>query len=164
MSLEQAQDRIEELYLELHKRLFLYAMATLGNKALAEEAVQDTFRVACVKPDDLMKSENPSGWIFNVLKNILRNIQRYQQKNERLLGMLVVLNKTASAGPDSEAENLALQYADVLSEEMELFRLLLLEERTFLDAALCLNISVEACRKRSQRLRKKLRKIIKENV
>ena len=36
------------------------------------EAVQDTFRVACEREDKLFASDNPEGWLMNVLKNVIR--------------------------------------------------------------------------------------------
>ena len=47
MSLNQEEEEyIERLYREMYTRLCIYAMSALGSKALAEEAVQDTFRFA----------------------------------------------------------------------------------------------------------------------
>ena len=52
MSLNQEEEEyIERLYREMYTRLCIYAMSALGSKALAEEVVQDTFRIACIKPD-----------------------------------------------------------------------------------------------------------------
>ena len=51
MSLNQEEEEyIERLYREMYTRLCIYAMSALGSKALAEEVVQDTFRIACIKP------------------------------------------------------------------------------------------------------------------
>ena len=73
MSLNQEEEEyIERLYREMYTRLCIYAMSALGSKALAEEVVQDTFRIACIKPDGLMSSKNPRGWLVNTLKNVIR--------------------------------------------------------------------------------------------
>lgn len=40
---------IEKLYLQMYTRLFAYARSSLPNDALAEEAVQETFVIACQK-------------------------------------------------------------------------------------------------------------------
>ena len=77
MSLNQEEEEyIERLYREMYTRLCIYAMSALGSKALAEEVVQDTFRIACIKPDGLMSSKNPRGWLVNTLKNVIRNRRR----------------------------------------------------------------------------------------
>lgn len=41
--------------------LFTYAMALLGSETAAEEAVQESFRIACMKPEALIGSDNPRG-------------------------------------------------------------------------------------------------------
>ena len=43
----------------------------LRDHCLAEEAVQETFRIACAKADRLAESENRQGWLINTLKNVL---------------------------------------------------------------------------------------------
>ena len=74
---DRDQDRLlEELYREMYSVLLCYANAALKDKALAEEAVQDTFRIACAKADDLSASVNPRGWLMLTLKNVLRNTRR----------------------------------------------------------------------------------------
>ena len=56
--------------------LFHYANIVLSNASLAEEAVQETFVIACTKQHALENSPNPEGWIMNTLKNVCRNIQK----------------------------------------------------------------------------------------
>ena len=38
---------IDRLYLQMYPMLFEYARSSLSNDALAEEAVQDAFTIAC---------------------------------------------------------------------------------------------------------------------
>ena len=46
MSLNQEEEKyIEQLYREMYTRLCFYAKNALGSRMLAEEAVQDTFRI-----------------------------------------------------------------------------------------------------------------------
>lgn len=52
---------IEQLYFEMYHKLFLYAQSALRDHCLAEEAVQETFRIACAKADRLAESENRQG-------------------------------------------------------------------------------------------------------
>lgn len=46
---------IEELYIDLYPKLLRYATNSLGDLHLAEEAVQETFRIACAKFVQLMR-------------------------------------------------------------------------------------------------------------
>ena len=76
---------IERLYLQLYPLLFEYARSSLSSDSLAEEAVQDTFRIACQKPEAMINSPNPEGWIMNTLKNVLKNTIRNQNISRRIL-------------------------------------------------------------------------------
>ena len=50
---EEQRKLISELYLEMFDKLIVYAHSSLENDALAEEAVQETFRIACQSPEKL---------------------------------------------------------------------------------------------------------------
>ena len=54
---------LTEYYME--KRMFLleYAESSLHNFALSEEAVQQTFEIACRKIDDFYNHPNPGAWL-----------------------------------------------------------------------------------------------------
>jgi hypothetical protein len=54
----------------------IYAQNMLDDHQLAEEAVQDTFRIACTKPNDLSPGSNPSGCLLNTLKYVIYNMIR----------------------------------------------------------------------------------------
>lgn len=41
--------QIEELYLQMYNGMMAYARSSLSEEALAEEAIQETFRIACQK-------------------------------------------------------------------------------------------------------------------
>ena len=58
MNAEQRKE-IEQLYMQMYDMLTAYARSSLSEEALAEEAVQETFRIACQKPEDLCDSPNP---------------------------------------------------------------------------------------------------------
>ena len=42
-------DRMEQLYREMFPKLYMYALRIISNPSLAEEAVQNTFCIACSK-------------------------------------------------------------------------------------------------------------------
>lgn len=52
---KEKDDFIESLYKEMFTQLCVYAMNALNDHQLAEEAVQDTFRIACIKIDSIIK-------------------------------------------------------------------------------------------------------------
>ena len=71
---------VKELYIAMYHSLLAYAKIALGDYHLAEEAVQDTFRIACAKINSLASSKNPNGWIVKtqvyVIKNMIRSRAR----------------------------------------------------------------------------------------
>ena len=72
MNLQQNEE-IKRLYLEMYSKLFDYAFSFLKNESLAEEAVQNTFQIACQKPEKVCNSPNPQGWLVITLKNVISN-------------------------------------------------------------------------------------------
>ena len=86
MEMTSEQNRmIEALYLEMFDKMMAYARCSLSNESLAEEAVQETFRIACQKPDQLCQSINPRGWLVQTLKYTICNIQSSQATAKRIL-------------------------------------------------------------------------------
>jgi RNA polymerase sigma-70 factor (ECF subfamily) len=81
---DQQSEQIERLYFELFAKMTAYANSVLRNRALAEEAVQETFRIACMKPEALCDSPNPQGWLLVTLKNVLNNTVRSVVSANRL--------------------------------------------------------------------------------
>ena len=75
---EQYMYEITEKYTELYTMLLTYAVYKLKNESLAEEAVQETFRIACQKADAFYDSKNRNGWLVKTLKNVISNTQRKQ--------------------------------------------------------------------------------------
>ena len=76
---------IEELFIEKYYSLSAYAYSVLQDRLLAEEAVQDTFRIACAKPDKLLSSPNPGGWLMEALKNNMQTIIRNRAKLSKIV-------------------------------------------------------------------------------
>lgn len=164
MGLNREEEKyIEQLYREMYTCLFFYAKNAQGNKSLAEEAVQDTFRIACIKPESLMRSKNPRGWLINTLKNVIRNRRRTEARLNNLL-----LAAMSACEPQSKATVAAAEfhaaYADALGkDDFQLLINIVIRRYTMLEVAEELGITVEACKKRVQRAKKRLQKIIEKD-
>ena len=65
----EQRKQLEQLYREMNDLLKGYAYSKLADWSRAEEAVQETFRIACGKQEILLDSENPKGWLMNTLKD-----------------------------------------------------------------------------------------------
>lgn len=152
--------QIEALYFEMFDKLKAYANSSLHNDALAEEAVQETFRIACQKPEDLYRSPNPQGWLVLALKNTIRNMKKSQAVAKRILEQYL-LTQYKERAVTKDTIDLDTLYGDVA--QTEAFRLLYelaVEGCSHEEMARRRGITIAACRKRVQRAKESLQKKI----
>lgn len=145
------------LYKEMYDNLYTYAYGILREKELSEELVQETFQIACDKPSELLSSANPRGWLMNTLKNVMKNVRRKRATMAKyiVLAEAVDIDQIAGSDPGSDID---LLYSGLISEdEFQLLKRVTVDRYTMLEAAEELGISEDACKKRVQRAKKKLR-------
>lgn len=158
-SSEPWQSDLEQIYREMYPTLYAYALRILKDHALAEEAIQDTFCIACAKREQVLSTPKPQGWIMLTLKHVMQNMLRSQRKLQKLLFL--------TASEELSVDSPELLDVDVLfgnvsdSEDFRLLKRISLEQCTIVELAQDLGISVEACKKRVQRARKRLQKELK---
>ena len=151
--------RIEVFYLEMYDQLFLYAQNALKNESLAEEAIQETFRIVCTKPEDLLSSPNSKGWIINTLKYTMQNMRRNRDRTNALLNQYLATYTSDAFSEDRIP--LEVTYENVAhSEEFRLIKEMAVEGKSHLEMAQSRGISVDACKKRVQRAKEFLRRKI----
>lgn len=162
MSLTKEQDeKITSLYREMYQTLVNIAYIRLNSRSLAEEAAQETFCIACRRPDSVLSSENPQGWLVTTLIYVIKNMQRFLAVREK---------RTASVsdglGEQPQYDDYTdVEYSDLLSDaEYRLFRRIAVDRYSMKEAAYELGISVEACKKRVQRIRAKLQQQILDTL
>lgn len=159
MNTEQSK-YIEQLYRDMFDLLMAYARSVLKNESLAEEAVQETFRIACLKPEDLCSSPNPKGWLINTLKNTVRNINRSRDNANRLLTEYMA-SQCSEISISEDRISLDVIYANVADlEEFKLIKEMAVEGKSHLEMAQARGISLSACKKRVQRAKELLKKKI----
>lgn len=158
-----AQNRkIEELYLEMFEKMKAYACCSLDNEALAEEAVQETFRIACQKPEQLCESVNSRGWLVQTLKYTIRNIQSNRATAKRIVEKYL-MTQIKDFSFSEDRLDLHILYENVAdTEEFKLLAEMAIEGRSHLEMATRRGISVNACKKRVQRAKETLRRRIDE--
>lgn len=158
---EQVSDQIKELYIKQYDMLLSYAMRKLKNDDLAEEAVQETFRIACQKADVLYKSTNKEGWLLITLKNVILNIKKIQWRSDRKIAEFSKALESFYDGPS--CVDLDVLYKDLAStEEYILIKEMVLEQKSICELSESRGISIAACKKRVQRAKEVLRKRLKE--
>jgi len=138
--------------------MFAYALSVLQNKDLAEEAVQDAFCILCTKANEALKKENPHGWLMCVLQNVMRNMNRQRMMMNRLIMTSLQVENLEEILVYDE-ENVDILYGDIsVRADFQLLKRVVLDNYTMLEAAEEFGITVDACKKRVQRIKKLLRK------
>ena len=156
---EPWKETVVKLYNEMYTALHAYARRVLEDSALAEEAIQDAFCIACARRDQFLTSPNPQGWIMLTLKHVMQNTLRAQAKLRALLALDAGAEQTSG---EPELMSVDLLFCDVSdSEDFRLLKQIALERCTILELSEELGVSVEACKKRVQRARKRLQKKLK---
>lgn len=150
-------------YLEERKFLLEYAESNLKNHAMAEEAVQQTFEIACRKIEDFCSSSNPNGWLVKTLTLVIRNIESRRRTECRVLAVMDEYRPDLAAAPEIPLP-LRVTYGTLVDTPQ--FRLVYEAEvlgRTLAEIARDLGISESACRKRAERARKFLREKLQKH-
>lgn len=161
---EQQSRRIEALYLEMYDKLMAYARANEDSEALAEEAVQETFRVACQYPEKLCSSPNPQGWLVLALRNTIRNMRSSRANARRIVERYLLAHVTEMTFSEDRVD-LNVMYANIADmEEFQLLREMAIEGRSHEEMARARGISINACKKRVQRAKETLQRKIEKDV
>lgn len=157
-------ERIKQFYLEMYDMLITYARCSFEEESLAEEAVQETFQIACQKPDKLCESLNPKGWLVNTLKFTILNMKRSRENARQILsGYLIAQNECVAFSEDKVC--LQVMYEDIAhTEEFKLIKEMAIDGRSHLEMANARGISVDACKKRVQRAKETLKRKMKQDV
>lgn len=152
---------IEKLYQEMYDRLMIYARVNLDSESLAEEAVQETFHIACQKPESVCSSVNPQGWLVNTLKNTIRNMKRNRATAKRILETYL-MTQLRECSITEDNIDLNVLYGNVAdTEAFKLLAEMAIEGRSHEEMARNRGITVSACKKRVQRARETLQKKLK---
>ena len=148
--------------MEMFGKLMAYACSVLCNEALAEEAVQETFRIACQKPEQLCESANPQGWLVQTLKYTICNIKSSQATAKRVVEKYLT-TQFQDLSFSEDRPDLNVLYENVAdTEEFKLLAEMAIEGKSHLEMANSRGISVSACKKRVQRAKETLRKKIND--
>lgn len=153
------QELIGSLFRQMYQLLLSYALSSLKNESLAEEAVQEAFSIACQKSTALYTCPNPKGWVVKTLKNTVQNMKRSRAHTELFLQDYLTVQ-----GMDGDLDaqlDPATAYGDVArTDDFRLLWEMAVEGRSHLEMAAKRGISVNACKKRVERAKKSLKKKI----
>ena len=74
---------LEELYHANFKRMLLELYPILKDMPSAQVAIQEAARIACQKPEEMMSSPNPAGWLRKTAGLVAKNMLREQARQKR---------------------------------------------------------------------------------
>ena len=164
------QEYLERLFKEMRGMLTRYARQNLNGIPVVEDAVQEVFAIASLRIDALIQSENPKGWLVNTLKNVIHTTKRVVAKQNISLAEKRVI-ESLSEEQEYELAKTAdmawvnLFYAGLIPpHDFELIKMIDLEGYSIHETALKLSISDEACKKRIQRARAKLKSALEKEI
>lgn len=150
----------ESLYRDYFPAVEIHAYQFLKNREEAHSAAQRTFQTAWEKWDDFHASPNQIGWLKNTAKNISLNKARALQRQTKMFVALDLLPEEQMPHTTNPPAGDPLEAFRGLipDEEFRLFTRIVLDGYTCEEIANELGIRTDACRKRMQRTREKLRK------
>ena len=154
------QRRLDEgAFAELVARFTRPALAVaegiLGDLALAEDAVQETFLRLVRSRSRYLPSRRFSTWFYAILRHVCTDMLRRNARHERLLRQLArAAASPPQLGGDLEARDLL---AALPPRDRVVLTLRVLHGLAFRDVAAALGISEEAAKKRAQRALRRLR-------
>lgn len=149
---------LDELYHENFQRLVAYAFHYTEDWGKAEVVVQEAFCVAVGKIGEVMASDVPLRWMKAAVKNVARNMKRHESYQKSLFFSLEELGLPPAA-PDALSGMDTWELCEQIAgeENFQLFKHIVLDGASYLEAAKELDIGIWACRKRVQRTTQALR-------
>ena len=146
-----------ERLVELIPRLRRYARALVGDRASADDLVQDTLERAWAKLHLYRRGTDLRAWLFTVMHNVHVNKVRATRVTDTLDDELPELAQRASQGDALLLRDLDRAIARLPSEQRAVLLLVTLEEMSYEEVARALGIPIGTVMSRLSRAREKLR-------
>lgn len=131
---------------------------------LIEDVMLDTWEIMLKNMHTVENHPNPEGWIIKAAKyNMWKALKKQQNQWKKETDILEILDSYAADIAEQD-EHFYDMYKEVLSqEEMELLKFIYVYEVDYETTSKYLGIKPSACRKRAERIRKKLKKYYKND-
>ncbi len=161
---ETKDDRISYLLKEYYQKIYVYCFNILRNAHDAEDAVQEVFMKA-FQNNKLMKIENYNAWLYKIAYHHCLNKMKRKSfiKFIALDGGAKMYDVSITNNPsiDLELEEIMSQ---LKAKERALLVLRVIEDKDFAEISLILNITPATARKRYERVKIKVQKIIERTA
>lgn len=143
-------------------RLRRYARALVGDRAGADDLVQDTMERGWLKLGSFLPDGDMRAWLFSIMHNL-----RLDQLRKPSLATVELDDEDASLPAQAASQNHGLELRDLQAalmqlplEQREVLLLVVLEEMRYEEIALTLDIPLGTVMSRLSRGREKLRAIM----
>ena len=146
-----------ERLVELIPRLRRYARALVGDRATADDLVQDTLERAWAKLHLYRRGTDLRAWLFTVMHNVHVNRVRAARSTDTLDEEMPELAQRAAQGDALLVRDLDRAIACLPDEQRSVLLLVTLEEMSYEDVARALAIPIGTVMSRLSRAREKLR-------
>lgn len=143
--------------IELIPRLRRYARALVGDRAAADDLVQDTLERAWVKLHLYRRGTDLRAWLFTVMHNVHVNKLRSARSTDQLEEEMPELVQRAGQADALTLRDLERAIARLPAEQRAVLLLVSLEEMSYEQVARTLGIPIGTVMSRLSRAREKLR-------
>ena len=154
------QEFIAKLYIEARPKLLDYGRRMCSNHEQIEDAVSEAFRLACEKIDYIMAHPSPEAWMMKTFQKVL---YRSEYKEGRHAEVIEKLKPIAAEEPlNDPANNADILYSGLDdNEDYKLIKRLSESRGSIADLARDMGEPNERVKKKVQRARSRLQKILK---
>jgi len=146
-----------ERLVELIPRLRRYARALVGDRATADDLVQDTLERAWAKLHLYRRGTDLRAWLFTVMHNVHVNRVRAARATDQLEEDMPELAQRAAQGDALLVRDLDRAISRLPDEQRAVLLLVTLEEMSYDTVARTLEIPIGTVMSRLSRAREKLR-------
>ena len=154
----EEKELIDRLYFEMYEPLVGYANSYLSDQHRAEELTQEVFVSAVRKPEALLNSPNPKGWLYKAMWNMIQNSNRVTTRQMKLIADFLSVNGREVA-VSMDQPDLKLQFGELAeTEEFKLIYDMAVLGKSQQEMAAERGITVVNCKKRVERAKKFLRR------
>jgi RNA polymerase sigma-70 factor (ECF subfamily) len=145
---------------DLIPRLRRYARALVGDRATADDLVQDTLERAWAKLHLYRRGTDLRAWLFTVMHNVHVNRVRASRPTDTLEDEMPELAQRAAQGDGLLVRDLDRGIALLPAEQRAVLLLVTLEEMSYEQVARSLGIPIGTVMSRLSRAREKLRALM----
>jgi RNA polymerase sigma factor (sigma-70 family) len=145
---------------DLIPRLRRYARALVGDRATADDLVQDTLERAWAKLHLYRRGTDLRAWLFTVMHNVHVNRVRATRPTDLLEDEMPELAQRAAQGDTLLMRDLDRAIGRLPAEQRSVLLLVTLEEMSYEEAARTLDVPIGTVMSRLSRAREKLRSMM----